>query len=91
MFIIEGTTCALSAPLWGYLCDKVLSSNIVALIGALLSLAGFILIGPAPFVPLETSVSLSNPFRTPPNNLSVRLQQEFAISDRRFSGQRVRS
>lgn len=54
MFVIEGGVYALTAPIWGYLCDRVVLPRIVTLIGAILVTGGFILLGPAPFVPLET-------------------------------------
>jgi len=54
MFVIEGGVYACTAPIWGILCDRVIQPKIVTLFGALLVTAGFLLVGPAPFIPLET-------------------------------------
>lgn len=54
MFVIEGGIYALTAPIWGYLCDRKIQPKLVTLFGALLIIAGFLLIGPAPFIPVET-------------------------------------
>lgn len=54
MFVIEGGVYACTAPIWGYMCDRIIQPKIVTLIGALLITAGFTLVGPAPFIPLET-------------------------------------
>lgn len=54
MFVIEGGVYALTAPVWGYLCDRKLQPKVVTLIGSLLVFAGFLLVGPAPFIPMDT-------------------------------------
>lgn len=59
MFVINGGTYALTAPAWGWLCDKRLQPKVATLIGCLLVAVGFSLIGPAPFVPSKTTISLT--------------------------------
>ena len=54
MFVIEGGVYAVTAPFWGYLCDRKLQPKIITLAGALFVAVGFTLVGPAPFIPLET-------------------------------------
>lgn len=54
MFVIEGGIYAVTAPLWGYLCDRKVQPKIITLMGALFIVFGFLLIGPAPFIPMET-------------------------------------
>lgn len=51
MFVVNGGTYALTAPLWGWFCDKKLVPKVATIIGALLIAAGFSLIGPAPYTP----------------------------------------
>lgn len=57
MFVIEGGVYALTAPIWGYLCDCKIQPKIVTLFGATLVTIGFLLVGPAPFLHLETQVN----------------------------------
>lgn len=54
MFVINGGTYALSAPVWGWLCDKYIPPKTVTIIGTLLVAVGFCLVGPAPFIPINT-------------------------------------
>jgi hypothetical protein len=54
MFVINGGTYALTAPCWGWLCDRKLMPKIVTATGCLLIIVGFLLVGPAPFVPGNT-------------------------------------
>lgn len=58
MFVLNGATYALSAPIWGKLCDRGLSPKIVVLIGSLTVVLSFLLIGPAPFLPLTETLGL---------------------------------
>lgn len=51
MFVINGGTYALTAPCWGWLVDKRCSAKYVTLVGALLLIISFHLIGPAPYFP----------------------------------------
>ena len=55
MFIINGGVYAFSAPCWGFICDKK-SPLIVTFLGSLFVVISFLLIGPAPFIPLELSL-----------------------------------
>lgn len=54
MFVINGGTYAVTAPGWGWLCDSRLHPKVATGLGGLLVAAGFCLIGPAPFVPVDT-------------------------------------
>ncbi|XP_065163951.1 MFS-type transporter SLC18B1-like [Atheta coriaria] len=59
MFVINGGTYALSAPVWGWLCDKYIPPKTVTIIGTLLVAVGFCLVGPAPFIPINTSMGVT--------------------------------
>lgn len=57
-FMVIGATYALSLPVWGLLCDSKKSNNspkFVELIGAFLIATGFLILGPAPFMPFLKS------------------------------------
>jgi hypothetical protein len=54
MFVINGGTYALTAPCWGWMCDNKLTPKVVTAIGCLLIIFGFLLVGPAPFIPGPT-------------------------------------
>ena len=56
VFVVQGLSYALAAPVWGYVCDKVVRPKICILIGCGLVIVGFLLIGPVPFIPLDTCV-----------------------------------
>ena len=58
MFVVNGGVYALSAPVWGYLCDKRLPSIIVTLLGSVCIAVAFVFIGPVPFIPVPTSLGL---------------------------------
>lgn len=58
MFILNGSTYAISAPIWGRICDKLVSPQCVWSLGALFISAAFILIGPAPFLPINMSLPI---------------------------------
>lgn len=58
IFVLNGATYAISAPIWGKLCDKYLSPKFVIGIGCLVVALAFMLIGPAPFIPFEPSIEL---------------------------------
>lgn len=51
MFVVNGGTYALTAPAWGWFCDKHIDPKIATVIGCTLVIIGFCLIGPAPFIP----------------------------------------
>lgn len=56
MFVINGGTYALTAPCWGWLCDKKLLPKLATLMGCILLVVGFSLIGPAPYIPIESTL-----------------------------------
>lgn len=58
MFVINGGTYAVTAPGWGWLCDSRLHPKVATILGAILVAVGFCLIGPAPFIPHKTWVTL---------------------------------
>lgn len=57
VFIINGAVYAGSAPFWGYLVDKNVNPKVIAFIGSLFIIAGFVVVGPASFLPYETSIN----------------------------------
>lgn len=54
MFVINGGIYAATAPAWGWLCDKNVTPKVITIIGTVLVALGFSLIGPAPFLPINT-------------------------------------
>ncbi|XP_050541622.1 MFS-type transporter SLC18B1-like [Daktulosphaira vitifoliae] len=60
MFVINGGTYALTAPWWGWLCDKIMPAKVVTLLGCIILMVGFSLIGPVPFLnrPTELTVTI---------------------------------
>jgi predicted MFS family arabinose efflux permease len=54
VFVINGGVYALTAPAWGWLCDRIKQTKYITLIGSICLTVGFALIGPAPFFPYET-------------------------------------
>lgn len=59
MFVINGGVYAITAPGFGWLCDKFCLPKMVTVLGTVLIAAGFCLIGPAPFIPVPTMIWLS--------------------------------
>ncbi|VVC34299.1 Major facilitator superfamily,Major facilitator superfamily domain [Cinara cedri] len=59
MFVINGGTYALTAPWWGWLCDKVLPAKVVTLLGCIILMIGFSLIGPVPFLNRPTEMHIT--------------------------------
>ncbi|KAJ8673676.1 hypothetical protein QAD02_004938 [Eretmocerus hayati] len=59
MFVINGGTYALTAPAWGWLCDKHYNPKVATVAGCMLVMIGFGLIGPIPYIPYETSLQLT--------------------------------
>lgn len=51
IFMLNGGVYALSAPVWGRLCDKTKQLKIYSLLGSLFTIAGWALVGPLPFIP----------------------------------------
>ena len=58
VFIIEGFACATTGPIWGRLCDRLIAPKTAIFIGSILVSCGILLIGPVPFLPLDTYVFL---------------------------------
>ncbi|CAL4068429.1 unnamed protein product [Meganyctiphanes norvegica] len=58
MFMIEGACYSLSCPLWGLIADKVIPPIITMQLGIVLMLISFLLVGPAPFLPIAPSIPL---------------------------------
>lgn len=54
MFVINGGTYALTAPGFGWLCDRTCPPKVITVLGTILLAAGFCLVGPAPFIPVNT-------------------------------------
>ncbi|XP_017755825.1 PREDICTED: MFS-type transporter SLC18B1-like [Eufriesea mexicana] len=59
MFVINGAVYATAAPAWGWLCDKHFHPKVATVIGCILLVVGFSLVGPAPFIPCSTSLWLT--------------------------------
>ncbi|KAI4465882.1 major facilitator superfamily [Holotrichia oblita] len=59
MFVINGGTYAIIAPLWGWLCDRTCPPKVVTVMGTILVAIAFALIGPAPFVNTKTLLWLT--------------------------------
>ncbi|KAK9888503.1 hypothetical protein WA026_000753 [Henosepilachna vigintioctopunctata] len=56
MFVINGGTYALTSTVFGWLCDSCMHPKYVTILGCIFVAAGFSLIGPAPFLPYETTL-----------------------------------
>jgi len=58
MFIISGGTYAIVAPFVGRICDRWVYPKRVISIGTLFVISSYIIVGPAPFIPIPTTLSL---------------------------------
>ena len=58
MFIVNGLAYAVTAPMLGRACDKLPNAKLVTIFGATLQVLAFLLIGPAPFIPISSSLTL---------------------------------
>ncbi|MBO1764922.1 MFS transporter, partial [Escherichia coli] len=58
MFVLNGATYGFFAPVWGFLCDKIINPRFVVIFGAFVVMTAFILIGPAPFLPIPTTLPI---------------------------------
>ncbi|XP_076365843.1 MFS-type transporter SLC18B1-like isoform X3 [Tachypleus tridentatus] len=54
LFIASGGIYAVGTPVWGYVYDKIFDSYLTMSTSSIVCAASFILLGPAPFLPLET-------------------------------------
>ena len=59
MFVVNGAMYAISAPIWGFVCDKKVAPIFVTTAGSILTIISFVFIGPAPFIPMDTILSVS--------------------------------
>ncbi|CAL8093265.1 unnamed protein product [Orchesella dallaii] len=59
VFVINGGIYAISAPGWGWFCDRTSEPKYITLAGAILVTVGFLFIGPVPFIPIETKLWLT--------------------------------
>jgi len=58
IFMAHGGMYAVAAIVWGRLSDRIGHYRRLNIIGLLFYIAGFLLLGPAPFIPLEKSVTV---------------------------------
>ncbi|KFM70368.1 MFS-type transporter, partial [Stegodyphus mimosarum] len=58
MFALSGTVYAISAPGWGWLCDKKCNSQFLSLIGCFINITSLLLLGPAPFFHMKANLAL---------------------------------
>ena len=56
IFIINGITYFFLAPIFGKICDSLLSPHVVMTMGTVFVAVGFLIMGPAPFLPLKMSL-----------------------------------
>ncbi|KAF5269252.1 hypothetical protein FQR65_LT02553 [Abscondita terminalis] len=54
MFVVNGGLYAITAPAFGWICDKNVKPKVIIVIGTILVASGFCLLGPAPFLPMDT-------------------------------------
>jgi sugar phosphate permease len=58
MFVVNGGVYGVSAPIWGWLCDRNADPRMVNTIGTGFVAISFIFLGPVPFVPIPSSLGL---------------------------------
>ncbi|GFW65610.1 MFS-type transporter SLC18B1 [Trichonephila clavipes] len=56
MFALNGIVYALTAPVWGWLCDNKSNSLTLSLLGCSINIFSLLLIGPAPFIKNEPTI-----------------------------------
>lgn len=56
IFVISGATYAGTAPFVGMICDRRVNPRVMILIGSVFTVLSVFLVGPAPFLPLDTWV-----------------------------------
>ncbi len=57
IFVCNGGLYAITSPFWGYLNDKKFNAKLLAFTGAISILIGFMIVGPASFMPFEPTVA----------------------------------
>lgn len=58
MFVLNGSTYALTAPFWGWLCDRHFTPRVITALGGVVVVASFVFVGPMPFLNLNTTLGL---------------------------------
>ncbi|XP_018012632.2 MFS-type transporter SLC18B1-like [Hyalella azteca] len=58
IFVLDGFAYAVSAPIWGRLCDRCLPERAATTMGALTVTVAFLLLGPSPILPIKNSLPL---------------------------------
>jgi len=53
VFIISGGTYALIAPIIGHVCDTGLNPKKIMIVGTILTVISYSIVGPAPFMPIQ--------------------------------------
>ena len=59
MFVAQGGSFAISSLCWGYLCDKKIKGNTVAMMGTLYTSISFLFLGPISFIPIDSNLKLT--------------------------------
>lgn len=57
IFVVNGGFYAISAPFWGMLVDRKLHPKMLQFLGAICIMLGFLIVGPASFIPFEPTVA----------------------------------
>lgn len=57
VFLLLGAMFEISSPIWGRLCDTLISPTLATIIGGLLVSTAFLVFGPAPYIPLESTIA----------------------------------
>ena len=58
IFALNSVSYAITAPLWGKLCDKCLPERAAICVGALIAAISFLLLGPSPLLPIKNSLTI---------------------------------
>ncbi|KAA0193882.1 hypothetical protein HAZT_HAZT003131 [Hyalella azteca] len=58
IFVLNGFAYAVSAPIWGRLCDRCLPERAATTMGALTVTVAFLMLGPSPILPIKNSLPL---------------------------------
>ncbi|GIY27648.1 MFS-type transporter SLC18B1, partial [Caerostris extrusa] len=60
IFLISGVVDAVSAPIWGYVSEKVPNAQALTFLGGILFIICFLIVGPVPFFTFNTFTILTN-------------------------------
>ncbi|KAA0202609.1 hypothetical protein HAZT_HAZT007732 [Hyalella azteca] len=58
IFVLDAFAYAVSAPIWGRLCDRCIPERAATTMGALIATVAFLLLGPSPILPIKNSLPL---------------------------------